>query len=84
MCRAPGIAGPAALATIALATIALAPPSRAQEWSWPEKPQNLQVLPKDWPGSRLRAPMTGFTRALGVRCSHCHVDVLALSGIYSF
>jgi tetratricopeptide (TPR) repeat protein len=42
-------------------------------WSWPEKPQNLQVLPKDWPGSRLEAPMTGFARALGVRCSHCHV-----------
>ncbi len=42
-------------------------------WSWPEKPVNLQVLPSDWPGKRLRAPMTGFTRALGVSCSHCHV-----------
>ncbi len=62
----------AGIATIAV--LALVSPSRAQEeWSWPEKPQNLQVLPKDWPGSRLRAPMTGFTRALGVRCSHCHV-----------
>jgi len=40
---------------------------------WAKKPSNLQVLPKDWPGSRLRAPMTGFSRALGVRCSHCHV-----------
>jgi len=48
-------------------------PCEAQEqWSWPEKPQNLQVLPKDWPGSRLSAPMRGFTRALGVRCSYCH------------
>jgi tetratricopeptide (TPR) repeat protein len=43
-----------------------------QQWSWPEKPKNLQVLPKDWPGSRLQPVMTGFTRALGVRCSHCH------------
>jgi len=42
-------------------------------WSWPEKPENLQVLPEDWPGSRLRPGMTGFSRALGVRCSYCHV-----------
>ena len=49
-------------------------PSFAQDaWSWPEKPENPQVLPEDWPGSRLRAPMMGFTRALGVRCSYCHV-----------
>jgi tetratricopeptide (TPR) repeat protein len=41
-------------------------------WTWPEKPQNLKVLPKDWPGSRLRPVMVGFTRALGVRCSYCH------------
>ncbi len=48
-------------------------PSQAQDqWSWPEKPENLQVLPKEWPGSRLRPVMTGFTRALGVRCSYCH------------
>jgi len=48
-------------------------PARAQEnWSWPEKPSNLQVLPKDWPGIRLRPVMIGFTRALGVRCSYCH------------
>ena len=48
--------------------------AQAQEtWAWPEKPQNLQVLPGDWPGARLRPVMVGFTRALGVRCSHCHV-----------
>jgi tetratricopeptide (TPR) repeat protein len=46
---------------------------RAQDtWTWPEKPRNLQVLPKDWPGTRLRPVMFGFTRALGVRCSYCH------------
>ena len=43
------------------------------QWNWPEKPANLQVLPKDWPGSRLSPVMRGFTGALGVRCSHCHV-----------
>ncbi len=42
------------------------------EWSWPEKTKNIQVLNKEWPGSRLSPVMKGFTRALGVRCSYCH------------
>src|SRR6516225_6567392 len=47
-------------------------PVHAQDtWTWPEKPQNLKVLPKDWQGTRLRPVMFGFTRALGVRCSYC-------------
>ena len=46
--------------------------AQTQEWNWPDKPANLQVLPKDWPGERLRPVMIGFTRALGVRCSYCH------------
>src|SRR5215813_630156 len=46
--------------------------SAQDTWTWPEKPKNLQVLPKDWPGTRLRPVMVGFTRALGVRCSYCH------------
>ena len=45
----------------------------AQQWQWPDEPENLQVLPEDFTGERLRPVMTGFTRALGVRCSHCHV-----------
>jgi len=53
--------------------VATAPTADAQQWSWPERPENLQVLPEDWTGQRLRPVMTGFTRALGVRCSHCHV-----------
>lgn len=47
--------------------------SSQESWSWPEKPENLQVLPKDWTGQRLRPVMIGFTRSLGVRCFHCHV-----------
>jgi tetratricopeptide (TPR) repeat protein len=48
--------------------------SRAQErWSWPEKAKNLQVLPKDMPGSKLGPIMGGFARALGVRCWYCHM-----------
>jgi tetratricopeptide (TPR) repeat protein len=58
---------------VVLLTILFTLPCETQEsWSWPEKPSNLQVLPKDWPGSKLTPVMIGFTRALGVRCSHCH------------
>jgi tetratricopeptide (TPR) repeat protein len=46
-----------------------------QPWSWPAKPANLQVLPKEWNGVRLRPVMVGFTNALGVRCSYCHEGV---------
>lgn len=46
--------------------------SAQDTWTWPEKPKNLQVLPKDWPGTRLRPVMMAFSRALGVRCSYCH------------
>jgi len=54
-------------------TTFLALPARAQDqWTWPEKPKNLLVFPKDWSGTRLRPVMIGFTRALGVRCSYCH------------
>jgi tetratricopeptide (TPR) repeat protein len=42
-------------------------------WSWPERAENLQVLPEAIGGERLRPIMTGFTRSLGVRCSYCHV-----------
>jgi tetratricopeptide (TPR) repeat protein len=57
---------------IAVASFLCLPASAQEQWSWPEKPKNLQVLPKDWPGSRLQPVMIGFTRALGVRCSYCH------------
>ena len=54
-------------------TFLVAFPAHGQgTWSWPEKPSNLQVLPKDWPGIRLRPVMVGFSRALGVRCTYCH------------
>ena len=63
-----------ALLAIAITTVATERSSNAQQqWRWPEKPENLQVLNKDWSGSRLSPVMRGFTRALGVRCSYCHV-----------
>ena len=60
---------------VLLGALALLAPSAAgaQEWSWPERGENLQVLPEDFPPERLRAVMLGFTRALGVRCTYCHV-----------
>ena len=36
--------------------------SAQTQWSWPEKPSNLQVFPKDWTGQRLRPEMVEFTR----------------------
>lgn len=44
----------------------------AQGWSWPAEPENLQVL-EGYDGEQLGPVMRGFTRALGVRCNHCHV-----------
>ena len=35
--------------------------------------KNLKVLPKDISHDSLDVIMNGFTRALGVRCDHCHV-----------
>lgn len=60
---------------LGLCLLALLAPraAAAQQWQWPERAENLQVLPEDTPPQRLRAIMTGFTRALGVRCSYCHV-----------
>lgn len=58
---------------LAGAVLASAPDVASAQSIWPERAQNLQVLPKDFPPERLRAVMQGFTRALGVRCSHCHV-----------
>lgn len=62
------------LAVLGLLLLAATSPALSQDsWSWPEKPENLQVLPKDWTGARLSPVMKGFTRSLGVRCSYCHV-----------
>ena len=42
-------------------------------WHWPEHAQNLQVLPDSTDAETLHRTMRSFTRALGVRCSECHV-----------
>jgi hypothetical protein len=56
---------------LALATIPAS--ARAQDWSWPEHPENLQVLPENTGPQELRMTMGMFVRGLGVRCTFCHV-----------
>ena len=45
----------------------------AQEFRWPEEPENLQVLGDEFKGAKLGEVMRGFATSLGVRCEHCHV-----------
>ena len=44
----------------------------AQEFQWPDEPENLEVLPDTLGPDGLRRTMSHFTDALGVRCSFCH------------
>lgn len=58
---------------VAIAFLAAADAIAQDEWHWPSKGQNYKVFPKDFPAKKLSAVMRGFTRALGVRCTYCHV-----------
>jgi len=62
-----------AFALLAYPGLVSAPAIGQDEWHWPEKMKNAQVFPKDFPAAKLSAVMRGFTRSLGVRCTHCHV-----------
>jgi len=53
-----------------MTSVALAAPASAQI---PEEFTNLKVLPEDIRQRELIGIMRGYTRALGVRCSTCHV-----------
>jgi len=57
---------------ILLLAIASGPTLGARQWP-PGPLQNLQVLDKTITTKDLLSTMKGFTRALGVRCQHCHV-----------
>lgn len=61
------------LTTLILSAVSFGRAASQADWTWPERAENLRVLPEDFPPERLRAVMTGFTRSLGVRCAHCHV-----------
>jgi Photosynthetic reaction centre cytochrome C subunit len=62
---------PLASLALALATVTLASGSSSAQV--PETFTNLKVLPPDISRAELTATMRGFTEALGVRCSTCHV-----------
>lgn len=62
-----------ALALLGLLGLVAAPQAGAQEFQWPEEPENLEVLPDTIGPDGLRQVMSHFTEALGVRCSFCHV-----------
>jgi tetratricopeptide (TPR) repeat protein len=56
----------------AAAAALLAPAASLAQWP-PDTLENLKVLPDTMPVRQLIDLMAGFTRALGVRCTHCHV-----------
>ncbi|MBV9878982.1 MAG: c-type cytochrome [Gemmatirosa sp.] len=60
------------LARAALAALLLSPAVAAAQFP-PAKLENLKVLPADIPVHALVDTMASFTRALGVRCTYCHV-----------
>ena len=72
---AAGLAGIAALLTApSLAQPpAGTPVAPKAEFVWPSRITNAKVLPADIGADRLRQTMVGFARALGVRCTFCHV-----------
>jgi len=57
---------------VAVFALAIASTARAQQFP-PQKLENLKVFPKDIPVRALIDTMASFTRALGVRCTYCHV-----------
>jgi hypothetical protein len=70
----------AVLALCALASAAVAQPPQPPPGGAPgaapaaeQKPKNLKVLPADMPMRAVRDTMSTWARALGVRCTHCHV-----------
>lgn len=57
----------------AAAVVTAAAGAPAQEFQWPDEPENLEVLPDTIGPDGLRSTMNHFTDALGVQCSFCHV-----------
>ncbi|HXV64708.1 MAG TPA: c-type cytochrome [Vicinamibacteria bacterium] len=55
-----------------LFVLAFAASAGAQEFRWPEEPENLRALASSVKGSELGAIMRGFATGLGVRCEYCH------------
>jgi len=59
--------------SVMFATAALTAPAAHAQAQQPPPLTNLQLYPKDIPRPELIATMQGFTQALGVQCTYCHV-----------
>jgi hypothetical protein len=59
----------------AMAIVIVALQTSGEQKPGDEKPKNLKVLPKNISHEELIQTMKGFCRALGVRCTECHVSV---------
>ena len=68
------------------AAVCLAGTASAASAQWPpQRLQNIKALPQDISVRALVDTMAGFTRALGVRCTYCHVGSEAIPlGQYNF
>jgi tetratricopeptide (TPR) repeat protein len=67
----------AGLVALGVCGAAAAQPPTAPAGRGAAAPRNLTVLPKDTPPQDVVALMQQFTRALGVQCTYCHVEVTA-------
>jgi len=67
----------AGLVTLSVCGAAAAQPAAPQAGRGGAAPRNLQVLPKDTSPQDVVALMQQFTRALGVQCTYCHIEVTA-------
>jgi len=67
----------AGLVALGVCGAAAAQPPATQGGRGAAAPRNLKVLPKDTPPQDVVALMQQFTRALGVQCTYCHVEVTA-------
>jgi len=65
--------GPVSRVVLGMTLLLVAWASPAAGQFPPQKLTNLKVLPADIAPDSLVRIMTGFTRALGVRCTNCHV-----------
>ena len=63
----------AASLTFAAAAVSSGIAQPAPETPKPSAYKNLKVLPATMPRDQLIGVMRGFTQALGVKCTHCHV-----------
>lgn len=76
-CRRPPLPRPAPL--LVAAALALLPGVAGAQI--PDEFTNLKLLPKDISKEELVGTMRGWSRALDVRCSHCHVGPDNLEGM---